>query len=439
MQQLDIQAKRERIQRFEPYPVTGRVTRIGSGEIIADGPDISVGTLCDVTPDPPTELPVKALAAAVSTDRVALIPMGNVERLKIGNVVRALPDGGAFPVGDGFAGRAINALANPIDGLGPAVAQWDQPKRLEVLDRVAPSSVFATGVRAIDGLLTVGVGQRVGILAASGVGKTRLINQILRRAGSERIVICLVGERGREVEELWRSLAETGDQGRCTVVAATSDETAPMRARVIEQGLALAEHWRQRGEDVLLVVDSITRLAMALREIGLIAGEPPTARAYTPNVFRALPQIVERCGAARGGGSITAIFTVLCETDDADDPLVETMKSLLDGHIVLSRDLAQAGHFPAIDIGRSISRLFDSLVDRPHRDAARLFRARIAKYEQSGILIESGLYKPGADPDLDLAIAQRGAINGFLQQSDEERANLETARSALIAAVGGHG
>lgn len=439
MNKPNVQAKLEHIRGLQPYPATGRVTRIGSGEIDADGPDISVGTLCEVTPDSSLASPVKALAAAVSSDRVALIPMGNVDQLKIGNVVRALPDGGAFPVGDGFAGRAIDALANPIDGLGAVLAQWDQQPRLEVLDRVAPSSVFSTGVRAIDGLLTIGVGQRVGILAASGVGKTRLINQILRRAESQRTVICLVGERGREVEELWRTLAETGDNDRCTLVVATSDEAAPMRARVIEQGLALAEYWRQRGENVLLVVDSITRLAMALREIGLIAGEPPTVRAYTPNVFRELPRIVERCGAARGGGSITAIFTVLCETDDADDPLVEAMKSLLDGHIVLSRSLAQVGHYPAIDIGRSISRLFDSLVDKSHREAARLSRARIAKYEQSSILIESGLYKPGADPELDIAISQRAVINGFLQQSDDELVNLGAARAALISAVGNHG
>ncbi len=404
------------LQTYEPFPELGQVVRIGSGEIEATGPDVSVGMQCEVLPSEPSEQTVRALVAGVSRDRVTLVPFASANSLRIGDRVRTLPAERGNLVGDAFAGRAVDALGRPFDG-GPTIkAESKTTTRLAVLDRIAPQAVFVTGVRAIDGLLTIGYGQRLGVFAASGVGKTSLIDQILIHAPCDRAVICLVGERGREVEDLWRRLTVGGLVGKCTLVAATSDEAAPMRARAVEQALALAEHWRERGEKVLFLIDSITRFAMALREIGLIAGEPPTARAYTPNVFRDLPKIVERCGAARTGGSITAIFTVLCETDDADDPLVEVMKSLLDGHIVLSRDLAQQGHYPAIDIGRSISRMFDRLTDRPQREAAQQCRAWQAKLEDSRILIDSGLYKAGADPELDAALAARMDFNAFLRQ-----------------------
>ncbi len=302
-----------------------------------------------------------------------------------------------------------------------------------VLDRVSPSQPFVTGIRAIDGLLTIGRGQRIGVFAASGVGKTSLIEQMLRQATCERVVVCLVGERGREVEALWSEIGRSAAAARTTLVAATADEAAPMRARAVELALGLAERWRGQGEDVLLVVDSVTRLAMALREIGLIAGEPPTARAYTPNVFRELPAVVERCGAVRQGGSITAVFTVLSETDDVDDPIVELMKSLLDGHIVLSRRLAQAGHFPAIDVGRSISRLFDRLVDVPHRRAARRCRAALADYDEARILIESGMYKPGSDRAIDAAISARTSLQQYLRQEPDHDAEWSETRTGLLA------
>jgi flagellum-specific ATP synthase len=302
---------------------------------------------------------------------------------------------------------------------------------------VSPSQPFPTGIRAIDGLLTLGKGQRIGILAASGVGKTSLIEQILRQAQCDRVVVCLVGERGREVEAFWQAMRRSEAATRTTLVAATADESAPMRARSVELALRLSEFWRDRGEDVLLVVDSITRLAMALREIGLLAGEPPTARAYTPNVFRDLPVIVERCGAVRQGSAITAVFTVLSETDDVDDPIVEVMKSLLDGHIVLSRRLAQSGHFPAVDVGRSISRLFARLVDGPHRDAASRCRAALADYEEARILIESGMYKPGSDRAIDSAIAMRNQLQTFLRQPQDRAASWNETREGLIRMAGG--
>lgn len=424
---------------LELFPAQGRVKRIHAGEIEADGPDLSVGAQCEILPAGGSAPPVRALVAAISDGRVVLVPFSPVGALKVGDRVLACAEGGRYPVGGAYGGRAIDALGRPIDGCGRIAAIHEPGEAIPPLDRIAPREKLVTGLRAVDGFLTLGRGQRVGIFAASGVGKSRLIGQVIDAAQCDRMVICLVGERGREVEELWRQLGESGARKRATLVAATSDESAPMRARAVDQALALAEYWRRRGEHVLLVVDSITRLAMALREIGLVAGEPPTARAYTPNVFRELPRIVEHCGAARRGGSISALFTVLSETDEADDPLVEIMKSLLDGHILLSRALAQVGHFPAIDVTRSISRLFDGLVGAPQRDAARKCRGWLARYEESRILIESGMYKAGSDPELDAAIGVRRDLNAFLTQGGDETSTFAATEAALIALAGRHG
>ncbi len=424
-----------RLEEIELFPASGRVLRVGSGEVEATGPDCVIGAHCEIVPQG-AEQALRAQVVAVSETRLRLVPFGKVEGVRIGDAVRGIHGKAAVPVGGALAGRAVDALGGPLDGGSPPKSPPFRARMPEILDRVSPASALVTGIRAIDGLVTLGKGQRVGIFAASGVGKTRLIEQIVRQVSCERLVICQVGERGREVEALWRDLAATDRLGRTTLVAATSDESAPMRVQAVETALSQAEYWRDAGEDVLLVVDSITRLAMALREIGLAAGEPPTVRAYTPNVLRELPSVVERCGAKRGGGSITAVFTVLSENDEVDDPIVEIMKSLLDGHIVLSRRLAQAGHFPAIDIGRSISRLFDSLVGGEQAAAARVVRAHLARYDEARILIESGMYKSGGDPQLDAAVSARGAIDEFLRQSSETREDMAATARALARLAG---
>jgi flagellum-specific ATP synthase len=429
----------QRITDLDLFPVHGRVSRIRSGEIEADGPGQTVGAHCLIECSGDRGTSVRAQVVSLSETGVVLMPLGPVGRLTIGDLVRSAPDQGGLPVGDAFAGRAVNALGIPLDGsTALRTISSERVTALPVLDRVSPSRPFATGIRAIDGLLTIGRGQRIGILAASGVGKTSLIEQILHQSEYDRAVVCLVGERGREVEALWREISHSRHSDCTALVAATADESAPMRARAVEQALAIAEYWRNQGKHVLLVIDSVTRLAMALREIGLIAGEPPTARGYTPNVYRELPTIVERCGAARQGGTITAILTVLSETDDVDDPIVELMKSLLDGHIVLSRRLAQSSHFPAIDIGASISRLFDRLVDEQHAIAALRCRAALAEYEEAHILIESGMYKAGSDPEIDRAIALRTELRGYLRQSRSESAGWDELRERLIA-IASHG
>jgi flagellum-specific ATP synthase len=343
------------------------------------------------------------------------------------------------PVGDAFLGRAVDALARPIDG-GAAVAASRRGRlrgrEIGALDRVTPRDRLDTGIRALDTLLTIGRGQRIGLFAASGVGKTSLMAQLAAQVDADRCVVCLVGERGREVESLWFDGLSEESRARTVMVAATSDQAAMMRVRACDFALALADHWRGEGLHVVLLLDSATRLAMALREVGLAAGEPPTVRAYTPSVFAAIPRVVERCGAVRGGGAITALVTVLSETDDVDDPISEMMKSLLDGHILLSRTLAERGHFPAIDVPRSVSRLARELVPEAERADAVRAAALLSAYEQSRILIESGVYAAGADAAIDEAIARRPALLEFLKQRQDERADQAEASAALARLVG---
>jgi len=432
----DVRAKLK-LAELEVFPASGRVVRMTSAVVEADGPDLSVGDHCEIIPAAKNAVPVRARVVAVSDAGIRLAPFHSVAGLRLGDRVMAASRGRSASTGNNFAGRAINALGEPIDGEGPIAGSSGAKAPLPVLERASPSRPLATGIRVLDGLLTVGHGQRMGIFAAAGVGKSRLVEQISRQSQCDRVVVCLVGERGREVEAFWQDIKVAPRRDRFTVVAATSDELAPMRVQAVEQALALTEFWREQGEDVLLIVDSVTRYAMALREIGLLGGEPPTLRSYTPNIFRELPIIVERCGAQRGKGTITAFFTVLSENDDVDDPLVEVVKSLLDGHVVLSRRLAQAGHFPAVDIARSVSRLFDKLVDRAQSSAASQCRMFLARYEESRILIESGMYRAGTDRELDTAIAARSAVNAFSQQGSEEFVKPDRTREELLVLVPG--
>lgn len=424
-----------RLDRAELAPAHGVIRTVAQGHFEATGPACTVGDLCGIGSE---GKPVLAEVAAVDDHRLILVPLEQERAVHPSARVVALRGGASGQAGDAFAGRAIDALCRPFDGKGAIQALETAPLAGSVprpLDRAAPGRKVVTGLRAIDGILTLGEGQRIGIFAASGVGKTSLLEQLAAQIDCDRCVICLVGERGREVEALWRQLSGRADAGRFTLVAATSDETAALRARAANVALCLAEFWRARGEHVLFVMDSATRLAMALREIGLAAGEPPTVRAYTPNVFAALPRIVERCGAIRGGGAITAIMTVLSETDDVDDPIVEVMKSLLDGHIILSRGLAEQGHFPAIDVSRSISRQAARLMDGAHATAARSAVALLSVHEEARVMIESGVYKGGANPGIDRAIAARTALMTFLQQGQSENAPFERTVALLRAAI----
>ncbi|MEP9403179.1 FliI/YscN family ATPase [Sphingomonas sp. VNH70] len=429
----------DRIAAAELLSAHGRIRRAATGRLEATGPAARVGELCRIGDDG-----LLAEVAVAGEDGLILVPVEDRALPPVGARVEPAPSAARAGVGDGYGGRAIDALGRAIDGGSdpvPVARMAIGGSLPPPLDRIAPERMLTTGIRAIDGLLTLGIGQRIGIFAASGVGKTSLVEQIVAQTPADRRILCLVGERGREVESFWRGLRARDDAARCTLVAATSDESVVLRARSVSLALCLAEYWRDRGEHVLLVIDSVTRLAMALREIGLAAGEPPTARAYTPNVFAALPRMVERCGAVRGGGAITAAMTVLSETDDIDDPIVEVMKSLLDGHVLLSRTLAEQGHFPAIDVPRSISRLASRLMPPDHAAAARHAVAQLAVHDEARVMIDSGIYQAGGSAAIDAAIAGRDALLAFLRQGSEVAEPIAETRRRLQALVhgGAHG
>ncbi|WP_338446504.1 FliI/YscN family ATPase [Pelagerythrobacter marensis] len=434
-----IDALVSRILEADFAPPCGAVTALGQGFVAADGPAASVGDYCSIGAAGTDT--ILAEVVAVSRTGLRLSPLAPTRAISLGAKVVRMPGGRDFPAGDAFAGRAIDALGRPIDGLGDIAcsdrAAAGGATRVQALDRGIGANRFITGIRAIDGLLPLARGQRVGIFAASGVGKTSLIEQLLEQAQFDRAVICLVGERGREVAKFWDAVANGNREDCVALVAATADESAALRVRAIEQALALAEHWRANGKDVLLLVDSITRVATALREIGLAAGEPPAARGYTASVFATLPRLVERCGAARTGGAITAILSVLSETDDVDDPIVELMKSVLDGHIVLSRALAERRHYPAIDIARSVSRLSDELLAEEQAAAAASAFRMHATYEEARPMIESGIYAPGSSSEIDRAIEANPRLMRFLRQGRREACPIDETEAELLALTAG--
>lgn len=428
----------DEIARTDFAPRFGRVRSVSSGIIEASGPIGVLGELCSIDAGERGG-PVLGEIVAIDETRVLLSPLDPIRAIALGARVEAIGDGSTVAVGDGFAGRAVNSLGAPIDGGRPVRADDRRPVHGDVpapLERAAPTTAAVTGIKAIDALLTLGKGQRIGIVAASGVGKTSLMEQLAVQTQADHVILCLVGERGREVQALWRTIRDRDDPNRFTIVAATSDESAAHRARAPSLALALAEEWRARGRHVLLLVDSVTRLAMALREIGLAAGSPPTVRAYTPNVFSILPRIVERCGAVKDGGAITAVMTVLSETDDVDDPIVELMKSLLDGHIILSRSIAEQGQFPAIDVIRSVSRGIEDRVEAAQRQAQRDTIALLATYEESRVMVETGAYRTGTNAILDRAIAKREPIQRFLGQDMREFVPFEQSASEIRALAG---
>jgi len=433
----------ERIRAAPLVRRTGRVRKILPSYVEADGPAAPLGALCvlEARRADGARCDDGILAEVVRIDREAVIlaPFDSGSLTFSGARVVARDEADTAPVGDGFMGRAVDALGRPMDKGPPVRAAAHAGLRggaTQPLDRTTPKRPLQTGVRAIDGLLTLGEGQRVGVFAPAGVGKTSLMAQLARQVGADRCVICLIGERGREVEALWRKGLPEEVKARTALVAATSDQTAAMRVRASAFALALAEHWRAEGLHVLLLVDSVTRLAMAMREIGLAAGEPPTVRAYTPSVFAAMPRLVERCGALASGGSITAVMTVLAESTEVDDPISEMMKSILDGHLLLSRDLAEQGHFPAIDVPRSVSRLASHLADDGHLAAARQASALLSTYESSRTLIEAGVYVRGSNPEIDQALEQRPGLLGFLRQGGEESVGFEDTVRRLRDLVG---
>ena len=417
------------VPRFARY---GRVTRVVGLVIEAAGLDVGLGELCRVT-SLADDRSVLAEVVGFHERGVLLMPLGELEGLHPGSSVKPLGRSFGVDVGPGLLGRVVNGLGHPIDGLGKIEVTERVPLSAEPpnpLERQIIGDQLETGVRAIDGMLTIGRGQRVGIFAGSGVGKSTLLGMIARQATADVNVIALLGERGREVRDFIENSLGPEGLARSVIVVATGDQAALVRARGALVATAIAEHFRDQGKEVLLMVDSVTRVAMAWREIGLAVGEPPTTKGYPPSVFAALPRLLERAGnGARGG--ISGIYTVLVDGDDFNEPVADAARSILDGHIVLTRKLAAAGHFPAIDVLDSKSRVRDHIISEGQRSGANAIARMEAAYREKEDLISVGAYQKGSDPQVDAAITLREATLNFLQQRPEESCPAEHTRQML--------
>jgi flagellum-specific ATP synthase len=411
---------REHLRASELVARIGWVRRLHGLTIEAEGPEAKLGEMCQVLPQGDGgAAPVLAEVVGLEPGRVVLMPYGSLRGIGAGAQVRALGQSASVAVGPALLGRVVDGFGQPLDGRpAPALPQRVelQPAATSPMQRPRIRRVLETGVRAIDAFLTLGHGQRVGIFAGSGVGKSSLLAMISRHAQADLKVVALIGERGREVRDFVEE--QLGEEGlrQSVVVAATSEQPALARIRAAHAAVAIAHAFAEAGRSVLLTLDSITRLAMARREVGLAAGEPATARGYTPSVFAELPQLCERCGTLPGGGSVTALFTVLVEGDDLNEPVADTMRSILDGHVVLSRELAQQGHFPAIDLLRSTSRLLPELATASERESAGAALRHLAVLERNRQLVELGAYTRGAHPALDRALELEPALFAFLRQ-----------------------
>ena len=377
---------------------------------------------------------VEAEVIGFRGEQTLVIPLANMEGVRRGSPVRLIATGRTLRVGPELLGRVIDARGRAIDGSAEpraSVRAAIEPPPTLATQRPRIDRPLGTGVRAIDGMLTCGSGQRLGIFAGSGVGKSVLMGMMARYTTADVTVIALIGERGREVNEFIER--ELGPEGlaRSVVVVATSNEPAPLRVRAAYAATTIAEHFRDRGKNVLLVMDSVTRFALAQREIGLAAGEPPTTRGFPPSTFALLPRLVERAGRT-AQGSITAFYSVLVEGDDENEPIADAVRGLLDGHVWLSRRLAERGHYPAIDVLRSISRLANDLSSPEEKKARQIVRELLSVYAENEDLVSIGAYRKGANRTLDAAVEMRDAINGHLRQQVEERVTLEQVRRDLL-------
>ena len=420
------------LDQINPINKLGEVVRVAGGVIESRGPAIQIGDLCHILM-PEANRSTVAEVVGFRKNAVILMPLQEAGRIAPGARVKWHASGQEAPVGQAFIGRVINALGQPIDEGGPILA--DVRRSLlhpapNPLKRKMIEKPLETGIRAIDGLLTLGEGQRIGIFAGSGVGKSVLLGMIARYARADVNVIALIGERGREVSEFIERDLGAGGLARSVVVVATSDEMPLMRKRAALLATTLAEYFRDQGMQVILMMDSLTRVAMAQREIGLASGEPPTTRGYTPSTFSFIPKLLERAGRAEQG-SITAIYTVLVEGDDMDEPVADTARGTLDGHIVLSRQLAARAHFPAIDVLQSTSRVMPAVVSRDHLQQAQALKELMAVYRDAEDLIAIGAYQKGTNPTLDLAISRMESINQYLKQSMFEHTTFDETRSML--------
>ena len=408
------------VRKTESVSHIGKIENVIGMTIEASGVKGGIGDLCIISDA--GKNPILAEVVGFKDDKILLMPYDEIKGISVGNYVKNTKRKLGVAVGSFLMGRIINAIGEPIDEAGPFIktqGHYSGSGYTNPLTRPPITERLDFGIKAIDGLLSIGKGQRIGIFSGSGVGKSTLMGMVARKARADINVIALVGERGREVLEfIQRDLGEEGLK-KSVVVVATSDQPAMMRARCPLTATLVAEYFREQGLDVLLMMDSLTRFAMAQREIGLAIGEPPIARGYTPSIYAELPKLLERSGKFTEG-SITGIYTVLVEGDDTNEPISDTVRGILDGHIVLSRKLAHRHHFPAIDISASISRLMISIVPDSHMKTAAKLRGILSIYEQNEDLVAIGAYKAGTNPDLDDALKKINNVNSFLSQNIDE-------------------
>src|SRR5579864_503820 len=421
------------LDQMDLIPWSGEVTVTAGLLVESQGPAAAVGDFCEISAG--NGRIIRTQVIGFRNGRVLAMPLDEPDGLQLGSHVVARSQDARLAVGPGLLGRVLDGFGQPMDG-GPAIEAtasyplYSPPPnpllRRHITDRLV------TGVRAIDGLLTCGKGQRIGLFGGSGVGKSTLLGAMSRKNSAQVSVVALIGERNREVKAFLEH--ELGEEGmkRSVVVVATSDRPAPLRIRAAFVALAAAEYFRDQGADVLLVMDSVTRLAMAQREIGLAAGEPPSQKGYTPSVFTLLPKIFERAGSF-ATGSITGFFTVLVEGDDFNEPICDAARGILDGHIILSRDLAASGHYPALDILNSVSRLANKVITKPEIEAAQKVREALSLYQQSADLIQLGAHVQGANPKLDQSIRARPQIVSYLRQDSESFSSPEETRNGLFS------
>lgn len=427
----------QKIRHLNLHGLTGKITNIVGLVVEGFCPDASIGALCDIVPLHGGR-PVPAEVIGFRDSRGLLMPLGDLRGMGPGSLIKVRETSPTIKVGEALLGRVVDAMGAPIDGgteplLATDMYLYAQPPN--PMQRETITDVLDVGIRAINGLLTCGAGQRVGIMAGSGVGKSVLLGQMAKHTRADVNVIALIGERGREVKEfIQRDLGKEG-LARSVVVTATSDQSPLLRMRGAYAATAIAEYFCQKGKSVLLLMDSITRFAMAMREIGLAIGEPPTTKGYTPSVFAALPRLMERAGNFTGQGSITGMYTVLVEGDDMNEPIADAARSILDGHIVLSRSIAAKNHWPAIDVLQSTSRVMRDVVSKDHLRHAGKLRAIMAAYAEAEDLINIGAYAQGSNPGIDEAISMIDNIHSYLRQGMTEGSDFISSVNSLTALI----
>lgn len=412
--------------------VSGRLVRVNGILLECTGCYLAVGQRCRVEGDNANS--IEAQVVGFNREVTYLMPFKSPVGLVAGSRVYPVEKDQELQIGDGWLGRVLNGLGEPIDNKGKLTGETvlpPQPVQINPLTRKSVDEPLDVGVKAINGLLTIGKGQRVGLMAGSGVGKSVLLGMITRNTQAEIVVVGLIGERGREVKEFIEHSLKAEGMAKSIVVAAPADESPLMRIKATELCHSIAAYFRDKGKDVLLLVDSLTRYAMAQREIALSLGEPPATKGYPPSAFALIPKLVESAGNSESSGSMTAIYTVLAEGDDQQDPIVDSARAVLDGHIVLSRTLAESGHYPAIDIGQSISRCMSQVTAKEHQLSARVLKQLYAGYMSIKPLIPLGGYVPGADPAIDRVVQLHPAINHFLCQDVDEPAPLQQVIESL--------